>query len=237
VRNDMARWMDALRHKQLPLPPEDEKWLKQFANAKTAAKLFGEAEAWNELLRIGGPQAGAVVAEAIRSDKAQVREFAAIACTKSRFAGEDTVTELAKLLEDKTPAVRSAAIAALGVQANWRSEVAQTALGRLALNAKSKKVELSDRGEADLQLAAAAKLPLLGNFDDDAPLWQALFALLNDERKELRDGAFAPLKAAVPDGNGYDPAATAAERAGPIAKWQAWLTTRQVSAANKQAKK
>lgn len=237
VRNDMARWMDALRHKQLSLAAEDEKFLKQFGTAKQAAKLFADADTWNELLRIGGPQAGAVVAEAITSDKPQVREFAAIACTKSRFAGEDTVTELAKLLDDKTPAVRSAAIAALGVQANWRSEVAQTALGRLALNSKSKKVEFTDRGEADIQLASAAKLPLLGNYDDDLPLWQALFALLNDERKELRETAFAPLKIAVPDGNGYDPAVTGPERAGAISKWQAWLNTRFVSAVNKQAKK
>jgi hypothetical protein len=60
VSADMALWMDALRHKTMPLAPDDEKFLKQFGNAKTAAKLFGEAETWNELLRIGGPQAGVV---------------------------------------------------------------------------------------------------------------------------------------------------------------------------------
>jgi poly(3-hydroxybutyrate) depolymerase len=228
VRNDMVLWMDSLRHKQMALPPEDEKWLKQFAAPKQAAKLLATSETWNELLRIGGPQAGQVVAEAMKSDNAKIREFAAVACTKGRFAGEDTVAALARLLEDKAAPVRAAAIEALGVEANWRSETAQLALGQLALSAK-KKVELADRGEAAIRLAKAAALPLLGNYDDDLPLWQALVGLLNDERKELRETAFAPLKVAVPDGLGYDPAATAPERAAAIAKWQAWFTSHQVT--------
>ncbi len=237
VTTDMIWWMDALRHKTMPLAAEDEKFLKQFANGKTAAKLFSDAETWNELLRIGGPHAGQVVAEAMTSDKPKVREFAAIACGKSRFAGEETVAGLARLLDDKIPAVRTAAIAALGVAANWRSEAAQVALGRLALSAKSKKVEFSDRGEATMQLAKAAALPLLGNYDDDLPLWQALMALMNDERNEIRSAAFAPLKVAVPDGNGYDPGVSAPERAAAIAKWEAWFSTHMVSSLNKQAKK
>jgi len=237
VTTDMIWWMDALRHKTMALAPDDEKYLKQFAAAKTAAKLFADADTWNELLRIGGPHAGQVVAEAMTSDKPKVREFAAIACTKNRFAGEETVADLAKLLDDKTAAVRAAVITALGVQANWRSEAAQIALGKLALSSKSKKVDLADRGEATVQLAKAATLPLLGNYDDDLPLWQALMALMNDERAEIRAAAFAPLKLAVPDGNGYDPGVTAAERTGAIAKWEAWFQTHMVSAANKQAKK
>jgi hypothetical protein len=235
VRHDLVWWMDALRHKLMPLDPEDEKWLKQFANAKQAAKLFADAGTWNELLRIGGPQAGQVVAEAMRSDKPKVREYAALACTKSRFAGEETVVELAKLLEDKIPAVRASAIAALGVAANWRSEAAQLALGHLALSQK-KKVEVADRGAATMELAKAATLPLLGNFDDDLPLWQALIGLLDDERRDIREAAFAPLKVAVPDGLGYDPAATAVERSAAIAKWQAWFTTHMVGT-DKAAKK
>lgn len=237
VTTDMIHWMDALRHKTMALAPEDEKYLKQFSTAKTAAKLLDDAATWNELLRIGGPHAGQVVAQAFKLDKTKVREFAAIACSRSRFAGEETVAELAKLLEDKTAGVRAAAITALGVHANWRSETAQIALGRLALNAKSKKVDFGDRGEATMQLAKAATLPMLGNFDDDLALWQALLALMNDDRLEIRAAAFAPLKAAVPDGNGYDPGVTATERAGAIAKWEAWFQTHMVSATNKQAKK
>ncbi len=236
VRKDMVWWMESLRHKQQPLPAEDEKYLRQFAAAKTAAKLLVTPDAWNEILRIGGPQAGQVVAEAMRSDNAKIREMAALACTKGRFAGEDTVQALAKLVEDKVQTVRTTAIDALGVQANWRSELAELALGQLA-SSKSKKVELADRGEAAIQLAKAAALPLLGNYDDDLPLWQALVTLMNDDSKELRETAFAPLKVAVPDGLGYDPTVTAVERAGAIAKWKDWFTSHFVSAENKASAK
>jgi len=220
VRKDMVWWMESLRHKQMPLVQEDEKFLRSFASARQAAKLLVTPEAWNEILRIGGPQAGQVVAEAMKSDNAKIRELAALACTKGRFAGEDTAAALARLLDDKSATVRTTAIDALGVQANWRSETAQLALGALALSTR-KKTELSDRGEAASQLAKAAALPLLGNVDDDMPIWQALTTAMNDEHKELRETAFAPLKVAVPDGLGYDPELTAVERAAGIAKWQA----------------
>jgi hypothetical protein len=236
VRNDMVWWMESLRHKQMPLVAEDEKFLRGFASAKQAAKLLVTPEAWSEILRIGGPQAGQVVAEAMKSDNAKIRELAALACTKGRFAGEDTVAILARLIDDKSATVRTTAIDALGVQANWRSETAQIALGQLALSSK-KRVELADRSEAVLQLAKAATLPLLGNYDDDLPLWQALTTLMNDEHKEFREAAFAPLKVAVPDGLGYDPSVTAVERAAAIGKWQAWFTSHLVSADNKPAKK
>jgi hypothetical protein len=236
VRNDMVWWMESLRHKQMPLVAEDEKFLRGFASAKQAAKLLVTPEAWAEILRIGGPQAGQVVEEAMKSDNAKIRELAALACTKGRFAGEETAAALAKLIDDKSATVRITAIDALGVQANWRSETAQLALGQLALTTK-KKVELADRGEAVIQLAKAAALPLLGNYDDDLPLWQALTALMNDEHKEFRETAFAPLKVAVPDGLGYDPTVTAVERAAAIAKWQAWFTSHLISAENKSAKK
>jgi hypothetical protein len=220
----------------MALDPEDEQFLKEFSTAKQAAKLLSSPATWEELLRIGGPHAGQVVASAMNSDKVKVREFAALACTKNRFAGEDTVAEVAKLLNDKSADVRAAALAALGVAANWRSEQAQIALARLALNSKSKTVALKDRGEATVYLAQAAKLPLLGNFDDDLPIWQALLALMNDERREIREAAFAPFKVAVPDGLGYDPALSDKERAGPISKWEAWFTSHMVSEANKQPK-
>lgn len=223
VRQDICLWLDALRHKQIPLQADEDKFLRQFADAKKSAGQLGRAETWNELLRIGGAQAAAVVARAFKSDSAAVRESAAIACTKATFAGEETVDGLIKLLDDKSPQVREAAITALGVAANWRSEAAQLALGRLALK---KKGDLGERGAATTLLAAAAEMPMLGNFDDDVPTFQALVGLLDVEEKPLREVAFAPLKKAVKDGLGYDPTVTAKERAAAIAKWQQWFTER-----------
>jgi hypothetical protein len=232
VREDACRWIDALRHKQVPLQAEEEKFLHQFADAKKAAALLTKPDTWGELLRIAGPQAGVVVARAFKSDSATVRENAATACSKSLFSGDETVEGLIRLTEDKTASVRQAAITALGVAANWRYEQAQLALGRLALK---KKGDLGQRGAATTLLAAAAARPMLGNFDDDVPVFQALVALMDDEEKALREAAFAPLKAVVKDGLGYDPAVTAKERAGAIAKWQQWFTERNKAPGPKTA--
>jgi predicted esterase len=232
VREDACRWIDALRHKQVPLQAEEEKFLRQFADAKKAAPLFSKPDTWGELLRIAGPQAGVIIARAFKSDSATVRENAATACSKSLFAGDETVEGLIHLTEDKTAGVRQAAITALGVAANWRYEQAQLTLGRIALKKKS---DLGQRGGAATLLAAAAVRPLLGNFDDDVPVFQALVALMDDEEKSLREAAFAPLKAAVKDGLGYDPSVTAKERAGAIAKWQQWFTERNKSPGPKTA--
>lgn len=227
VSQDVCRWFDAMRHKQVLLQPDEDKFLRQFADAKKSAAALARAETWNELLRIGGHQAGAVVARAFKSESAGVRESAAIACTKTVFAGEETVDGLVKLLDDKSPQVRQAAITALGVAANWRSEAAQLALGKLALK---KKGDLGERGAAATLLAAAAEMPMLGNFDDDQADFQALVGLLDADEKPLREAAFAPLKNAVKDGLGYDPTVTTKERAAAIAKWQQWFSERNKAA-------
>jgi predicted esterase len=220
VRADMVRWIDSLRHKQLPLAPEEDKFLRQYAVARKAAELFAKPEAWNELLRIGGPPAGAVVAIAMRSESATVRELAATACTRCLFSGDETVDALVRVAEDKSAAVRAVAFKALGVAADWRYEAAQLELGKLATR---KKGPLEERALCTSALAAAAGLPLLGNLKDDGVTFQALVALLDDEDAAVRGLAFAPLKIAVKDGLGYDPALTAIERKGPLAKWQEWF--------------
>jgi hypothetical protein len=223
VREDACRWIDSLRHKTVPLQPDEDKFLRQFADAKKSAPLLSKPETWNELLRIGGAPAGQVVARAMKSDSATVRANAAAACGRCLFAGDETVEGLIKLSEDKLPAVRTAALTALGVAANWRYDQAQLALGKLALK---KKGDLNERGLATTLLTKAAELPLLGNFADDITTFQALLALMDDDNQTLRGVAFAPLKVAVKDGLGYDPAVTAAERKGPLAKWADWFAER-----------
>ena len=223
VREDVCRWMDALRHKQIPLAAEEEKFLKGLSDTRKADAALKKPETWGEILRIGGPQAGLIVARAFKAESPTVRANAALACTQGVFAGDATVAGLADLLDDKNAAVREAAIKALGVFANWRYEGAQLALGKLALKAKA---PLEERGGATLQLADAARMPLLGNYDDDLPVFQALLTLMDDEAKGLREAAFAPLVAAVKDGLGYDPGKSGKERAGPIGKWMEWFNTK-----------
>jgi hypothetical protein len=170
-----------------------------------------------------------VLAKAFKSDSTAVRNNAALACTKCVFAGDDTLSDLIKLADDKAANLRQSAITALGVYANWRYSDAQMALGKIALKAKS---DLSDRGAAATLLAGAATFPLLGNVDDDMPVFQALLGLMNDELKALREVAFAPLKIAVSDGLGYDPSVTEKERAGPLAQWMEWFNKKSLAAGN-----
>ncbi len=220
VRADMVRWMDSLRHKQLPLAADEDKFIRQYAVAKKANALFAKPEAWNEVLRIGGPPAGAVVALAMRSESAAVREMAATACTRCLFSGEETVEGLVRLAEDKNAGVRAMAIKALGVAADWRYEAAQLELSKLTTRRKGLPEE---RALCAGALATAASLPLLGNLKDDSVTFQALVALLDDEDATLRGLAFVPLKVAVKDGLGYDPALGQSDRKGPVAKWQEWF--------------
>jgi dienelactone hydrolase len=223
VREDVCRWMDALRHKQIPLSVEEEKFLKGLTDTKKADAALKKPDTWGELLRIGGMPAGQIVGRAFKAESPTVRENAALACTQGVFAGDQTVAGLIDLLDDKNSGVRLAAIKALGVFANWRYEPAQMALGKLALKPKG---PLDERGAATLLLADAAQMPMLGNFDDDMPVFQALLALMNDDAKSLREAAFAPLLAVVKDGLGYDPTKTDKERAGPISKWMDWFTSK-----------
>ncbi len=233
VREDACRWLDALRHKQLPLAAEEERFLRSLSDAKKAESTLKKPETWGELLRIGGHATGQVIARALKSESIVVRENAALACTKGVFAGDQTVAGLIPLLDDKNAGVRQAAITALGMFANWRYEAAQVALGKVAVKAKG---SLAERGGATTMLANAARMPLLGNLDDDLPVFQALLTLLDDDAKPLRENAFAPLLAAVKDGLGYDAGLSNKERAPAIGKWMEWLNAK-ASAEGKSAKR
>lgn len=231
---DAARWVHALRHKTLPLPPDDLAFLKSFAKDKDpqVVALYAQPVTWDQLVRIGGPLAWQVVMKALKAKDAEVRRLAVAACAKTTFAGDETVTILTKLLDDEDPAVRLATITTLGVSANWHSATAQLALAKLALNQKTPSAE---RIAAATALAAALELPLLGNYSDDTVAFDGTIALLNTEPVELRALAFAPLKIAVPDGLGYDPTASADARKRPIADWQTWFAEHATIVAGKSA--
>lgn len=236
ISQDAARWVHFLRHKTIPPPAEDTALLKRLFKAKDSdvATLL-QPDTWDDLVRIGAPCTWPIVAKAVKSKDPAVRLSAAQACARTAFAPDEAVAALTKLAEDDDDAVRQAAIAALGVHANWRSGPAQLALARLALNAK--KVALADRSAAATALAAALPLPFHGNFADDAIAFEGIVALLGADELSLREIAFAPLKATVTDGLGYDPTADAAARRRPIAEWQAWFASRTAAATKGQAKR
>lgn len=217
VRDDWILWMHGLRHKEIALAEADEKFIAAFENKSRAETLFGRKPTYVELSRVGGPQAGAVMAAAFQSKSAGVRAIAAEACEKTNF-GNAAVTELAKLLVDGSDRTQQAAIRALGSAANWRNPEAQEALCALAVEAKANSVERSLAVEG---LGKAARLALLGNFEDKKVFW-TLVQRLDDEDGRVRAAAFAALSKVSPDGFGYKPAATVDQRKGAVAKWTSW---------------
>jgi dienelactone hydrolase len=219
VRDDAARWIDALRHPDIPLAPDELKLLRQFATAKGDEALAQDAT-WAELVRIGGQPAWSVAAKAAKSKTPSVRAALCQACARCRFADEETVAVLGRLAEDEDATVAAAAIAALGVHANWRCAAAQATLARLALGRKS---SVDARSGATSMLASALTLPLLGNTADDTMLFDAATALMDAEPAALRTTIFAPLQLAVSNGMGYDPQGDAKARRPGIIAWRTWF--------------
>lgn len=220
VRDDAARWLDATRHKQVPPPPEDLRWLKQVLSDREA---LGRPETWDGLVRIGGTIAWQVAEKAAKSKSVDERLALAKACCACRFADEASVPVLERLAADDDAGVRAAATTALAMLANWHDQPAQLALAHLAL---AKKRSPEDRLAASRGLADALTLPLLGNTADDPTLADAAVALLDSDLAEVRSAIFAPLKVAMPDGLGYDPQADAKARRTPIAAWRSWFDER-----------
>lgn len=229
VMDDAARWLDGLRHK-LILPGEaDVALLKGLGKAKESEldMQLADPAVWQQLVRIGGPHAWSVAAKAQKSKDARVRTALAKACATVSFSAEPAMAALTKLLGDADAGVRSAAIAALGVHANWRGLPAQTALARFAADRAG---DAGERVAAATALAAVLTLPLQGNLADDAPAVAGVLALLDSEDEAVRAAAAAPLRIAAADAFGYDPAASAAARKGAVARCRTWFAERSGAA-------
>jgi dienelactone hydrolase len=235
VRQDAARWLDFLRHKSVAPVADDLAWLRGVANAK-GDEAFAKPDTWTGLVRLGGPLAWPVVLRAVKSKAAAVRLSAAEACAHTEFTADETVAALAHLAEDDDAGVRSAAITALAVRADWRDQAAQLALGRIAL---ARKKPADERLAAAKGLADALPLVFTGERCEDPALAEAVLALLAADTVELRTTAFTPLKAIVSDGLAYDPAVDSAEqRKAPLAAWRQWFDVRLAAADGKpQGKK
>jgi dienelactone hydrolase len=195
--DDAVHWMQALRNRRAPLEAEEQTFIDLFADAEKSKHLFNQAGAWQRLIRIGGPQAGAVVAQALVADKEPVRENAALACTYAMFDAPVT-RNLALLLDDKSTKLRESAMASLSMQAAWGDAVAQEALCRYARDLKRKAME---RRAAVSSLGALCRIDLMGSFLDKAAIW-TMVDLLDDEDAGVRQQAFASLQ--VADGVGFD---------------------------------
>jgi len=171
-----------------------------------------------ELSLVGGPAAGEVVQKLLYSDNAAIRAAAAETCRQAIFS-ESTIAALANKLTDPSPKVRTAVIRALALNASWRSETAQDALVAFALNPQ-KAVDSADRVAAVDGIVEAARLQLRGA-PQDALLFKALVALLEDKDEELRTMAANTL-APIRD-PGYRGDLGRPEQKIPEGGWQHWV--------------
>jgi FOG: TPR repeat, SEL1 subfamily len=209
---DALAWATKLRNKNVAPSAEEMQLLKR------PAVVNGY---FPDLALVGGVAAGTVVEKLLGSDKTDVRAAAAETCARGIFS-EATLSALAKATQDSSAKVRRAAIHALAVQANWRSEVAQRALIAVA---RGQAVDEADRVNAADGIVQAARLQLRG-VRQDPELFAALVALLADKNEELRtmaNNTLAPIR-----DSGFRGDLGRPERKEPSGGWDAWL--REVSA-------
>lgn len=218
VADDVFAWMHSLRHKELPLASDDKKTLIAFKSKEE--KLY-TPEGIAEISRIGGILGGRA-ADGGFDVKTEATRVASVATTHKTLYGREMVIELLKLLNDKSDAVKEAAYRGLGVAANWRYPEAQE---QVILKARSKATPVADRARAIEAMGKAAKLQLLGNFEDKMLIWM-LVLLLDDEELKVREAAFAQLEKNVKDTFDYKPDLPTSERKASMAKWKSWCQTK-----------
>ncbi len=214
---DAIHWMQALRNRRIALESDEQGFIDLFSDIEKAKHLFNQAGAWQRLIRIGGPQAGAIVAQALASDKETVRVNAALACNYAIFDASVTHS-LVQLLDDKSTKLRESAMAALTTQASWGDATSQEALCRFARDSRRR---ANERRAAAASLASVCKIDLMGTFLDKVAIW-TLVELLDDEDAGLRQLAYSALQ--VADGVGFDyrPDLTKAKRRTSCENWNEW---------------
>jgi hypothetical protein len=201
--DDSITWATRLRNKNIAPSPEEAKLLK----AQEPVDGY-----YPNLVLVGGAPAGKVLEKLFESKDANIRAAAAETCSRGLF-GEDTVAALTKLAGDSSAKVRQAAIRALGINGNWRSEAAQQALIRLATD---KSADETDRVAATDALGIAVKLQVRG-VRQDPPMFQALISLLAEKDEPIRASAGAILAPI------YQPASATPPLKAPAGGWQQWL--------------
>jgi len=207
--DDSIAWATRLRNKNIEPSPEEHKLLMAFRGNAVPAPVDG----WfPQLALVGGAPAGVVLQRLFQSKDERIRTAAAETVSHGSF-GEATLTAMASLAADPSPKVRQAAIRALGVNANWRSEASQHALIQLATN---KSADLADRVSATDALGYAVRLQVRG-VRQDPPMFAALVALLADKEEPVRATANAVLAPV------YQPLAATPPLKTPVGGWQTWL--------------
>ena len=212
--DDAIGWATRLRNKNVPVSAEEAQLLKRVKGH--SSEIVGGY--FPAVARVGGVAAGAVVQTLLTAASPEVRAAAAETCSRAIFS-EATMAALAKQMQDSSPKVRRAAIRALAIQANWRSETAQRALTALATG-QEKASDERDRVNAADGIVQAVRLQIRG-VRQDPELFRALVVLLTDKNEELRTMASNTLSP-IRD-SGFRGDLGRPERKEPAGGWDGWL--------------
>jgi len=221
VADDVLRFMNALRHKEIPVAKDEKAEITSMLGKVKVEKPEGMAPLITETSRIGGIPAGRVVNGAMENPDPDVRK-AAIQTTETTIYTRETVMELIKLLKDKSEDVKNEAYKGLASASNWRFVEAQETLVRVA---KSKNTPIAERTLAIEGLGKTARLQFHGNFEDKHVIW-TLVMFLDDDDEKVRETAFAQVEKVVKDTFQYKPDLPPTERKIAFAKWKQWIQTK-----------
>lgn len=213
INEDSFRW--AVMQRNELIAPSTEELARLRAVAKPTAQAPLTSAAIASAGDVGGSITGATLLPLL-TNKDPTLVIATITTIGRTWCGSDAVTAVARKLKDKAPEVRAAAIATLGIYANWRMPIAQEALA-----AAFKSAAPEDR----ILALSAAQAALRWQADpkanpQDPGLFQAVVAALSDEDVQVRTAALAALAPAK--GPEFDPAGDAALRRKQLAAWQQW---------------
>jgi Sel1 repeat-containing protein/HEAT repeat protein len=207
--DDSISWATRLRNKNIEPSPAERDLLSRYNG--DAGRLIVNGY-FPGLALVGGAPAGVVLQKLFQSPDEQIRTAAAGTGSHGLF-GEATVEKLALLIADPSPAVRQAAIRALGINANWRSQAAQEALIKLATDQGA---GLNERLSATDALGYAVRLQVRG-VRQDPPMFRALVSLLTDKNEPVRASASVILMPV------YQPGSATPPLKAPEGGWQTWL--------------
>ncbi len=222
VRADLAHWIDGVRVKPLPPTDDERKLLARFAHSDEQERLWADPAVLDELVRIGGPQAGFVVARALHQRPPAIRLAAATLTARSDFSGAVTAS-LAALLEDKDAALRHAAVVGLMGAAERGDAEAVVAL---CLFTGTRGHAREERLDALARLTGGFAFTRCAHFSEDAPVFETCIHLLEDEDAALRQAGAAALARGAPEGPAFPVEGAAAARRDAVQAWRRWYLKR-----------
>ena len=218
TNDDAILWATASRNKILPASERERDLLKPLSAADAAHPVPASAALFNNVLLVGGPQAGALLVPLLSSGKNDAARVMAIQVAEHAVVGEDALIAIAGQLTAKSASVRRAAITALGINVGWGSPAAKSALAGLLFGSKT--AEIGDRMLAIAALGQGLTLQLTGH-QQDVGLFRHLVELLDDPDVRIRSSAFALLQPIIT--SDYHPEAGKAGRAAMLAPWRKWV--------------